>query len=79
MVIKSAPKDEVLAYYATIYNTAPTVSLDKNAVRELLHNFIKFGRVDINTIKTLAETENKMRSNTGLVLPFNPTDFIPGL
>ena len=56
-IIKEADKDQVLQYYATIYNIAPTVSLDKNAVREILQGFVRFGRVDVQTLKTLAETE----------------------
>jgi len=59
-IIKDAEREDVLQYYATIYSVAPSVSLDKNVVRELLQNFVKFGRVDIQTIKTLAETEEKM-------------------
>lgn len=59
-LISQAPKDEVLQYYATIYNLAPKVSLEKNVVKELLQNFIKFGRVDVNTAKTLVDTEKGM-------------------
>jgi hypothetical protein len=58
-IIKEAPKEEVLEYYATIYNLAPTVSLEKPVVRELLQHFVKFGRIDISTIKTLTDTEGK--------------------
>lgn len=61
-IIKEAPKEEVLEYYATIYNLAPTVSLEKPVVRELLQHFVKFGRIDLSTIKTLTETEGKLHS-----------------
>lgn len=59
-IISQADKDEVLQYYATIYQIAPKLSLEKNTVKELLQNFIKFDRVDIQTIKSLADTEKSM-------------------
>ena len=62
-ILKGADKKEILTYYATIYNMAPLVSLDKPTVRELLQNFIKFGRVDMQTIKTLTETEKNRAQN----------------
>lgn len=37
-----------------------TVSLDKNAVREILQGFARFGRVDLQTLKMLADTEKSM-------------------
>lgn len=60
-VISQADREEVIEYYATILSVAPSISLDKNVVRELLQNFIKFGRVDLQTIKTLADTEKTMK------------------
>ena len=42
---------------------APTVSLDKNAVREILQGFARFGRVDLQTLKLLADTEKSMVSD----------------
>lgn len=71
-IIKNADREEVIQYYATIFSIAPSVSLDKNVVRELLQNFIKFGRVDIQTIKTLAETERSISQSKSL--PFRVTD-----
>ena len=61
MIIKSAPKEKVLQYYATIMNVAPTLSEDKEVVRELLQNFIKFDRIDINTITSLTKAEKEMQ------------------
>lgn len=61
-IIKEADKTKTLEYYATIYNIAPTVSLEKPVVRELLQHFVKFGRIDLATIKTLSETEEKTNS-----------------
>lgn len=61
-IIGQADKQQVLEYYATIFHVAPKISLDKNAVRELLQAFIKFGRVDMATLKMLADTESKATS-----------------
>lgn len=53
-------KAQLMEWYATIVHFAPTVSLDKNAVREVLHGFARFGRVDLQTLKMLADTEKSM-------------------
>ena len=71
-IIKNADREEVIQYYATIMSIAPSVSLDKNIVRELMQNFVKFGRVDIQTIKTLSETERSISQSKSL--PFRITD-----
>ena len=60
-IIKDADEDKVKEYYATIHHMAPKLSADKNVVRELLQNFIKFGRVDIQSIKSLADTQKSMQ------------------
>jgi len=59
-VLKEVPEDTILEWYATIYNFAPRLSLDKNAVRELLQTFTRFGRVDLNTLQSIAKTEESM-------------------
>jgi len=56
-VLSKVPDEQLLEWYATIYHFAPKFSLDKNAVREVLQGFARFGRVDVNTLKMLAETE----------------------
>ena len=56
-MIKQADKREVLEYYAMIVSIAPAISLEKPIIRELLQTFIRFGRVDMQTLKTLAETQ----------------------
>lgn len=56
-VLSQLPPEQILEWYATIYNFAPHFSLDKSAVREVLQNFARFGRVDVNTLKMLADTE----------------------
>ena len=62
-IISEADPEKVLQYYATIYNFAPEIALDKNAVQELLQHFIRFGRIDLQTLKTLAETEKTIEAN----------------
>lgn len=59
-VIQKVDKAQVMEWYATIYNVAPTLSADKSAVREVLQNFARFGRADMQTLKMLAETEKTM-------------------
>ncbi len=59
-ILRNEDKETILQYYATIYNVAPTISLDKNAVKELITSFVRFGRVDVQTLKTLAETERNV-------------------
>lgn len=55
-----------MEWYATIVHFAPTVSLDKNAVREILQGFARFGRVDLQTLKLLADTEKSMASDNSV-------------
>jgi len=62
--LKEVPEEQLLEWYSTIYHFAPKFSLDKSAVREVLQNFARFGKVDVNTLKMLAETEKAMTSNT---------------
>lgn len=59
-VLKDVDKAKLLEWYATIYHYAPTVSLDRNSVRELLLQFARFGKVDMQTLKLLAETEKSL-------------------
>lgn len=56
-VLSELSPEQILEWYATIYNFAPHFSLDKSAVKEVLQNFARFGRVDVNTLKMLADTE----------------------
>jgi len=58
--IKQADPERVKEFYATIHYMAPKLSGDKNVVKELLQNFIKFDRVDISSIKALADTQKSM-------------------
>jgi len=72
-IIKEADSTKVLEYYATIYNLAPTVSKEKPVVRELLQHFVRFGHIDLATIKTLTDTESKAANKPG---GFSIKDFI---
>lgn len=56
-ILSGLPPEQILEWYATIYHFAPHFSLDKSAVKEVLQNFARFGRVDVNTLKMLADTE----------------------
>jgi hypothetical protein len=56
-IIKNADRESVLSYYKTICNMAPKVSQDENVVKDLLHNFVKFGRIDLQSLKLLTDTE----------------------
>ena len=59
-LLRDIDKALLMEWYATIVHFAPTVSLDKNAVREILQGFARFGRVDLQTLKMLADTEKSM-------------------
>jgi hypothetical protein len=59
-IIRQADPERVKEFYATIHHIAPSISNDKNVVRELLQNFIKFDRVDLNSVKALADTHKSM-------------------
>lgn len=63
-VISQADKDEVLQYYISIYQHAPKLSRDKNVVRDLLHNALRFGRMDLQTLQTLIKTEKDLDSSS---------------
>lgn len=62
-LLRDIDKAQLMEWYATIVHFAPTVSLDKNAVREILQGFARFGRVDLQTLKLLADTEKSMASD----------------
>lgn len=59
-LLKTVDKAQLMEWYATIYHFAPKVSLDKVAVREVLQGFARFGKVDLQTLKMLAETEKAL-------------------
>lgn len=62
-IISHAPKDQVMSFYATINNVAPSIAVDKNVVRELLQYCIKFGTINLEMIKMLAETHGAIDKN----------------
>lgn len=58
-VLKDADPEKLLEYYSVIYHAAPSITLNKGALREPLRNFIRFDKVDLATLKTLTEIEEK--------------------
>lgn len=69
IISKEAP-DKVMQYAATVYNVAPSVTRDHNIMKNLLQNFIKFGTVDLQSIKMLVDIEKSMGDNNTKSLPF---------
>jgi hypothetical protein len=59
-ILRQVPKDKLIAWYGVIYQYGPQTSLNKEVTKDLLHTFARFGRVDMPTLKTLAETEKAM-------------------
>lgn len=59
-VLKSVPKKTLMEWYATMYAYAPTLTTDKQTVKEVLTNFARFGKIDLNTLKMLADTEKSL-------------------
>ena len=62
-ILREADRDQVLEFYATIYNVAPTLSKERPLVREVLTNAVKFGRLDLNTLKALIDAEGHAAEN----------------
>lgn len=60
-LLSSVSEEQLLEWYATIVHFAPKFSLDKSAVREVLQGFARFGRVDVNTLKMIADTEKAVQ------------------
>ncbi len=46
-------------WFAAIYHYSPTAASDKATAKELMHQFATFGKVDLQTLKTLADLEDK--------------------
>lgn len=64
-IIKQGDTQDVLQIYAMIYNMAPNLAKEKPAVREILQNYVRIGRMDMQTIKTLIDTEEKLSKVDG--------------
>lgn len=60
-VLRDADPEKLKEYYAVIYHIAPNLTLNKGALREPLKNFVRFDKVDLATMKSLAELEDKMK------------------
>lgn len=63
-IIKNADPAQVMSFYKTICNMAPNLSVDVNMAKDLLHNFIKFGRIDMQSLKLMIEAEKAHREAT---------------
>ena len=76
-VLKEVEKSTLLEWYATLCHYAPTLCTDKQTVGEVLRNFARFGKIDINTLKMLADTEKSISSARDNDTKFNDlTKFI---
>lgn len=73
-VLSKVDKDQLKEWYATMYYYAPSMTVDKNTVREVLTGFARFGKIDIQTLKMLAETERTLfaREEQGVQSLFTP-------
>ena len=60
-ILKNVDREQIKEWFATMYYYAPTMTADKNTVKEILTGFARFGKIDLSTLKTLAETEEKLR------------------
>lgn len=63
-ILRQVPKDKLIAWYGVIYQYGPKTSLNKEVTRDLLQTFARFGRVDMPTLKTIAETEKAMAGSS---------------
>ena len=63
-MLRKVDPAQLMEWYATIYHFSPKASLDKSAVRELLRSFVTFGKVDLQTLKLLTETEKNLTPKT---------------
>lgn len=63
-ILKKIDKATLYNWYALLDYYAPTLAKNKFTVQEVLQNIAQFGKIDLNTIKMLVETENKI-ADTG--------------
>lgn len=71
-ILQSAPRSKVEMYADTIYKFAPMVATDPNLLQSVLTNAVHGDGVDIMTVKSLTDLENKWRENGSL----NPKAFV---
>lgn len=62
-VLKEVEKPTLMEWYATVCHYAPTLCTDKQTVSEVLRNFARFGKIDLSTLKMLADTEKSISSS----------------
>lgn len=56
-ILKNVDKAKIKEWYATMMYYAPVMSADKQTAREVLTGFSRFDKVDLKTLKELADTE----------------------
>lgn len=66
MLLRQVPKDQLISWYGVICQYGPKTSLNKEVTKELLHTFARFGKIDMPTLKTIADTEKSLASATEL-------------
>lgn len=71
-ILQSAPRNKVEMYADTIYKFAPMVATDPNLLQSVLTNAVHGDGVDIMTVKSLTDLENKWRENGSV----NPKAFV---
>ena len=62
-ILKNVDREQLKEWFATMYFYAPSMTADKNTVKEVLTGFARFGKIDLPTLKTLSETEEKLRKS----------------
>lgn len=63
-VLKNVDKATLLEWYATIYHFSPSYAKDKNAVRAMMLEFARHGKIDVAMLKTLTGMEKDVAAST---------------
>lgn len=71
-ILRGAKKEKVLQYGETIFKFAPHVSTDVNMLTSILSNAIQGEGIDVMTIKTITELENRYKDNNS----FSPKTYV---
>ena len=69
-IISKEDPETVKQYAATVFNLAPSICRDKNVMKSILQNFIKFGTVDMKTVETLAGIQKTIDDSQSKSFPF---------
>jgi hypothetical protein len=71
-ILKEAKREKVLQYAESIFKFAPNVSTDPNILTSILANAVLGDGMDIMTMKTLTDLEDKYTSNN----TFSPKTYV---